>query len=222
MELGAVIKGRRSIRKFKPNGISRETIREILEMARWAPSWGNTQPWEFYVLTGKPLEDFRKANHQLFVDSQPFTPDVPMPEVWPAHLKRRYGELGEIILRTLNIKREDKETRKKLYENMALLFGAPCLIVACIPRENLIEYAMLDVGLILQTICLIAHQKGIGTCIMAASVGHPELLRKILSIPEDRRIVIGVAMGYPDHSYPINSFERKRADIDEYVKWVDK
>jgi nitroreductase len=104
---------------------------------------------------------------------------------------------------------------------MALLFGAPCLLVACIPRDTLVEYAMLDVGLILQTICLVAHQKGIGTCIMAASVGHPELLRKILSIPEDRRIVIGVAMGHPDQNYPINSFERKRADIDEYVKWAD-
>jgi nitroreductase len=80
---------------------------------------------------------------------------------------------------------------------------------------------MLDVGLILQTVCLVAYQKGIGTCIMAVSVGYPQLLRKILSIPEDRRIVIGVAMGYPDQSYPINSFERKRADIDEYVKRAD-
>jgi nitroreductase len=221
MELGAAIKDRRSIRKFQPDGISREIIREILETARWAPSWGNTQPWEFYVLTGKLLEDFRKANHNLFINDQPFTPDVPMPEVWPAHLKRRYDELGEIILRTLNIKREDKEARKKLYGNMASLLGAPCLIVACISRDTRIEYAMLDVGLILQTVCLAAHQKGIGTCIMAMSVGYPQLLRKILSIPEDRRIVIGVAMGYPDQSYPINSFERKRADIDEYVKWAD-
>jgi nitroreductase len=204
-----------------PDGISRQIIREILETARWVPSWGNTQPWEFYVLTGKLLEDFRKANHNLFIKDQPFTPDVPMPEVWPAHLKRRYDELGGIILRTLNIKREDKEARKKLYENMALLFGAPCLIVACISRDTRIEYAMLDVGLILQTVCLAAHQKGIGTCIMAMSVGYPQLLRKILSIPEDRRIVIGVAMGYPDQSYPINSFERKGADIDEYVKWAD-
>jgi len=221
MELEAVIKGRRSIRKFKPEVISRDTICEIMETARWAPSWGNTQPWEFHVLTGKLLEGFRKANHDLFINDQPFTPDVPMPEVWPTHLKRRYGELGEIILRTLNIKREDKEARKKLYENMALLFGAPCLIVACVPKDTLIEYAMLDVGLILQTICLAAHQKGIGTCIMAAAVGHPELLRKILSIPEDRRIVIGVAMGYPDQNFPINNFERKRAGIDECVKWAD-
>jgi hypothetical protein len=46
-------------------------------------------------------------------------------------------------------------------------------------------------------------------------------LRKILSISEDRRIVIGVALGYTDQNYPINSFERKRAGIDEYVKWAD-
>jgi hypothetical protein len=32
---------------------------------------------------------------------------------------------------------------------------------------------------------------------------------------------MGVAMGYPDENYPLNNFERKRADISEYVKWVD-
>ena len=80
---------------------------------------------------------------------------------------------------------------------------------------------MLDIGLIIQTICLLAHDKGIGTCIMAMAVRNPGLLRKILSIPADRKIVIGVAMGYPDEDFPLNNFERKRADIDEYVKWVD-
>ena len=221
MELGAAIEGRRSIRKFKAKEISQEIIRDILETARWAPSWGNTQLWEFYVLTGKRLDEFREANHRSFVDGQSFPLDVPMHEVWPERLKGRYGELGKMMLTTLNVKRDDKEARHRLYEDMTLLFGAPCLVVACIPRDILVEYAMLDIGLIVQTICLLAYDKGIGTCIMAMAVRNPGLLRKILSIPDDRKIAIGIAMGYPDENFPLNNFERKRVDISEYVKWVD-
>ena len=221
MELRDAIEGRRSIRKFKASEISQEIIRDILKTARWAPSWGNTQLWEFYVLTGKRLDEFREANHRSFVDGQTFPLDVPMHEVWPERLKARYGELGKIMLTAMNVRRDDKDARHRLYEDMTLLFGAPCLIVACIPGDILVEYAMLDVGLILQTICLLAYDKGIGTCIMAMSIRNPGLLRKILSIPADRKIVMGIAMGYPDENFPLNNFERKRADISEYVKWVD-
>jgi nitroreductase len=121
----------------------------------------------------------------------------------------------------MNVKRDDKDARHRLYEDMTLLFGAPCLIVACIPGDILVEYAMLDIGLILQTICLLAYGRGIGTCIMAMAVRNPGLLRKVLSIPADRKIAIGIAMGYPDLDFPLNRFERKRADVSEYVKWVD-
>lgn len=221
MELRTAIEGRRSIRKFEAREIPRETIRDILETARWAPSWGNTQLWEFYVLTGKRLDEFREANHKSFVDGQTFSLDIPMHEVWPERLKERYGELGKIMLTTMNVKRDDKDARHKLYEDMTLLFGAPCLVVACIPGDILVEYAMLDIGLILQTICLLAYDRGIGTCIMAMAVRNPGLLRKILSIPADRKIAIGIAMGYPDFDFSLNKFARKRADIGEYVKWVD-
>ncbi|MCX5858080.1 MAG: nitroreductase family protein, partial [Deltaproteobacteria bacterium] len=46
MTLAEAIRGRRSIRKFRKDEIPGEVLREILEAARWAPSWGNTQPWE--------------------------------------------------------------------------------------------------------------------------------------------------------------------------------
>jgi hypothetical protein len=173
------------------------------------------------VLTGKGLDEFREANHRSFVDGQTFPLDVPMHEVWPERLKARYGELGKIMLTAMNVKRDDKDARHRLYEDMTLLFGAPCLVVGCIPRDILVEYAMLDIGLIVQTICLLAYDKGIGTCIMAMAVRNPGLLRKILSIPADRKIAIGIAMGCPHGTFPLNNFERKRADISEYVTWVD-
>lgn len=220
MTLEEAVKGRRSIRKFKSGEISHEVLGEIMETARWAPSWGNTQPWEFYILTGKPLEEFRKMNHGKITGGEAFSTDVTIPETWPDQLKKRYGELGKILLTAMGIKREDTEGRNKFYGDMALLFGAPCIIIACISRDSAVEYAMLDVGLIAQTICLLAHDRGLGTCLMAGAVGYPEDLRKIASIPEDRLIILGIAMGYPDYDSPVNSFERNRADVTEFVTWV--
>ena len=218
--LTEAIMGRRSIRKFKGDPIPRETLLEVLDQARWAPSWGNTQPWGFHVVTGNPLMQFKKAVVENMAKGEAYCPDIPMPETWPDDLKKRYGEVGKAVLSSLSIAREDKESRDQFYSEMALLFGAPCLIIGSIPRGVRIEYAMLDMGLIIQTICLAAVDKGLGSCIMAASVGYPALLRRIGSIPDDRLITMGVAIGYPDLNHPVNQFPRPRMEMAEMIQWV--
>jgi len=57
METLDAIKTRRSIRKFKPQLISREIILELLEAAMFAPSAGNEQPWQFVVLDDRKILD---------------------------------------------------------------------------------------------------------------------------------------------------------------------
>lgn len=63
MELMEVIKGRRSIRSFTNQLVEDEKLREILEAARWAPSWANTQCWEFIVV--KDSEVKKKLSETL-------------------------------------------------------------------------------------------------------------------------------------------------------------
>jgi len=50
MDLMDAIRGRRSIRKYKPDPVSEEVLRTILEAVRWSPSWANTQCWEVVVV----------------------------------------------------------------------------------------------------------------------------------------------------------------------------
>jgi len=52
MQLTTVLKGRRSIRRFKEKQPSQKMIQKILEHALWAPSNVNQQPWDVYVVTG--------------------------------------------------------------------------------------------------------------------------------------------------------------------------
>jgi nitroreductase len=220
MDIKTAITERRSIRKFKSEPVPREIISEVLEEARWSPSWGNTQPWELYVVTGEPLERFKKLNRQKCLNVDAHSSDITMPEVWPEILNKRYMGVGKSVLTSLSIAREDVDARNEYYGDMFNLFGAPCMILCCLLKSLKIEYAMLDVGLIMQTICLLAYDKGLGTCMLAASVRYPRILREILAIPQDQVIVIGTAMGYPDLESPVNNFERRRAELDEFITWV--
>lgn len=220
MDIKKAVKGRRSIRKFKSEPVPQEIISEVLEEARWSPSWGNTQPWELYAVTGEPLERFKKLNRQKCLDGDAHSSEITMPEVWPEILKKRYMGVGKSVLISLSIAREDVDARNEYYGDMFNLFGAPCMILCCLLKSLKIEYAMLDVGLIMQTICLLAYDKGLGTCMLAASVRYPRILREILAIPQDQVIVIGTAMGYPDWDSPVNNFERRRAELDEFITWV--
>ena len=220
MDIVTAVKERRSIRMFKPKPVPRELISELVEQARWSPSWGNTQAWELYVVTGEPLEKFKKANREKCVAGEAHMSEITMPEIWPETLKKRYVDVGKSVLTSLSIAREDVDARNQYYRDMFDLFGAPCMLLVCLGKNLKIEYAMLDVGLIMQAICLLAHDKGLGTCMLAASVRYPGLLRENLPIPEDQVVVIGTAIGYPDWESPVNNFERKRAELDEFVTWV--
>jgi nitroreductase len=50
MEVLEAIKTRRSVRKYKATPVDDKTIELVLEAARWAPSWDNTQCWRFIVV----------------------------------------------------------------------------------------------------------------------------------------------------------------------------
>jgi nitroreductase len=195
-------------------------IRELINDALWVPSWGNTQQYEFIVATGEALERFKRENRDALMSGEKASPDVPMPEKWPDVLKKRYVEVGKSVLSSLSIAREDKTGRLNYYGDMFSLFNAQALLVVVVDRDVLLEYAMLDAGIFIQTFKLLAHAKGLGTISLAASVTYPHIIRRVLNVPENRRIIIGTAIGWPDKEAPVNNFERKRDPVDMFVRWV--
>ena len=220
MELQETIRSRRSIRQFLPKPVSEKLIEDLITNALWAPSWANSQPWEIVVVTGEKLEQFKKKNQEALLAGNASQTDIPMPQVWPDRNKLRYKELGKSVLGALAIAREDQQARIDHFAWMFTLFDAPAVVIFSVEKTLLLEYAMLDVGLILQTFCLMAHDKGLGTCIMAASVMYPEIAREVFSILESKRLVMGAALGWPDTEASVNSFQRNRGHLEEFVRWV--
>jgi nitroreductase len=57
MEAIDAIRGRRSVRKYRPDPVPREIIEEIVDCGRLAPSARNDQPWEFVVVTEQSIRE---------------------------------------------------------------------------------------------------------------------------------------------------------------------
>jgi len=216
MEFETVIRGRRSIRKYKPEPVPHELIREILDEGRWSPSWANTQAWNIYVVTGETLKRLRGASKAPAQRQDQPSPDFRMPREWPPHLAERTRQL-------FDFRKPDAlgSAPAPTLTGLAEFFGAPCLLFFAVERGLATDYVLFDSGLIVQSVCLAAHSKGLGTCIMAMAVRDPDTLREILPGAADKPFVIGVALGYPDDEAIVNRFERSRAPLEELVSWAE-
>ena len=80
-------------------------------------------------------------------------------------------------------------------------------------------YAYLDVGIMVQTIALVAQDYGLGTCPTGRVVYYPDIIREILHIPESKIIILAIDIGYPDPEALCNSYERHREPLDTFTHW---
>jgi len=218
MNLIEAIENRRSIRAFKPDPIPDEILKKILKTARMSPSYTNTQPWEVAVVSGKIKDELSRELYKIVSSDTPITPDISKPLVWPEELERRSKEHGERRFKVLGIGREDTEKRKNLRLLNFKFYGAPAVLFIFMDK-NLGEWSIMDIGMFAQTIMLSALEYGLGTCPQAALTDYPHIVKKYLNIPESKRLVLGISIGYPDNEALINTYRSNRVEMDEFVKW---
>jgi len=225
MDIVEAINQRKSIRAFKSDPVPKEILREIMELALRAPSWGNTQPWEFVVVTGKKLEEIRQAFVEKAAAAQEDNPDIPRPREFPQPYDTRYRAIGRKVLELKEISREDKEKRRRWILQGLRLFEAPCAIYIYIGRsfyqqgDTLNIWPVFDCGLVAENIMLLATRYGLGTIPQIQAVVYPDALRRVLGIPDSKVIVLGIAVGYPDWDDPVNQFRSERELLDNVSTW---
>ena len=219
MEITEAIKTRKSIRGYKPDEVPRQILAQILEIATHAPSSMNTQPWEFTVITGLPLEMLKQANEEQFSAGVETHPDIPIGATTGPHRERQVA-LAIKLFQLLGISREDHEKRRDWYLKGHRFFDAPAVIIISIDESAVGTWSILDVGMVTQTIALAALEFGLGTCIQRAGVNYPDVVRKVIGIPESKQIVISVALGHPDWYYPPNKLETEREPLEKLATWI--
>ncbi|MEA1872332.1 MAG: nitroreductase [Chloroflexota bacterium] len=221
MDLIEAVKRRKSIRGYKPDPVPKEVLEQILDLASRAPSAMNTQPWELTVLTGEVLENVRRGNVELLNSGAPPNPEHVVVN-WPKEsiYRQRQVDLAKQLFQLMDIPREDKEKRAKWLERGFRYFDAPAVIIISVDRCLSESGPLLNIGALIQTICLTALHFGLGTCIEDQGMMYPEVLRKYAHLPESKRIVISIAIGYPDWDFPANKVGTEREPIKNVTTWL--
>jgi nitroreductase len=217
MDVIEAIKSRKSVRAFKTDPVPREVLQAIMEAALRAPSWANTQPWEFAIVGGEVMRKLSAALVDKASSGEMPNPDLPLPS-FEGPYRERMQSTGMHLFQELSIARDDKETRLNWMLAMSRFFDAPNAIIVYMDA-SLGEWSLVDIGLTLENLMLAAWHYGVGTCPEAAVVLYPEALRSLLKIPESKRIILGLAVGYPDFSSPVMKFRSERESLEALVGW---
>jgi len=222
MELMEAIQQRKSIRAFKNRKVPKDIIMEILNIACRAPSAMNTQPWEFVVLSGEKLNRLRAAMVEKLKEGAPISPEH-LVVGWPndSVYKKRQIDLAKLLFKAMNIPREDVEKRVWWLERGFRFFDAPAAIVIAADRVLGESAPLLDLGAVMQNICLAALHFGLGTCIEDQGVLYPEVFREHTGISSTKRLVIAIAIGYPDEDFPANQISSEREPAESLTTWVE-
>ncbi|NUP07362.1 MAG: nitroreductase [Polyangiaceae bacterium] len=202
MDLDKVIGERRSVRAFLPNEVPRDTLRSIFERAQRAPSWCNIQPWRAFVASGEVRERLTTAIAREAREGAP-RPDVPFPVDYPEPYGSHRRACGRALYEAMGVERHDSEARQRAWLRNFVAFDAPHVVICGIDRRFEL-WAALDVGCWLQTLLLLATSEGVATCAQASLSLYPDIAREILGIPEEVKVLFGIAMGYEDTSAAAN------------------
>jgi nitroreductase len=205
---------RRSARAFLDRPVGRETIAEILDLARFAPSGGNLQPWHVDVLTGDALAGLKERVRASFA-ANPAGEGTEFP-VYPPGLaepwrSRRHAS-GERLYAAIGIARGDRAARLAQFAKNYDLFGAPAGLFFSIPRHfGPPQWAHL--GMFMQNIMLLAAERGLATCAQEAWALAHKTVGAFLGLPEDRLFYCGMALGFADDAHPINNWRTEREPV---------
>ena len=105
------------------------------------------------------------------------------------------------------------------------LFEAPCVVYIYTDRpfyqqsDRLNIWPVFDCGLVAENIMLLATAHGLGTIAQIQAVLYPDVLRKVLGIPDSKLIVLGISVGYPDWNDPVNQLRSEREPLDNVSTW---
>ncbi len=221
MQYDDVVAGRRSIRGFRKDPVAPALIREVLALAMRAPSSLNTQPWNFYVITGEPLDRIRAGNVERNLAGAPDGRETRAYAPYAGVHRERQIDIAKQLFSAMGIARDDAARRQDWVLRGFRQFGAPVSIVVTYDRvlqHNIV--AAFDCGAVTNAIVNAAWSRGLGCVINSQGIMQASVVREHAGIADDQVIMICIAMGYPDDDFPANAVVSRRKSVDEAAVFV--
>ena len=180
-----VLKNRRSIRRYKPQAISKDTILELLDLCRCTPNAHNAQPFRFVVIHNKNI---RKK------------------------LITAMGSIFEADLKQDGV--AESQIKKAIETSYNRFLNAPVLILVCLTMDDMQHYSdperqqhefimgVQSVANAVQNLLLLAQSEGLGACWYCAPLFCPDTIKTILHLPPSYIPQAFITLGIPDETPP--------------------
>ena len=221
MDYDEVVTGRRSIRGFRPEAVSRELVDEVVELAVRAPSSYNSQPWHLHIASGPVLDRIREASVERTESGVAPSFERRESGAYEGEHRKRQIEVAVQLFEAMGIVRDDVEGRQRWTMRGFRIFDAPVLIVITYDRQlQGGDVAPFDCGSLATSLVNAAWSRGLGTVINSQGVMHSPVVRQHLDIPEDQVILISIALGWPDESFPANAVVSRRRPVDDVATFL--
>jgi nitroreductase len=221
MEFDDVILGRRSIRGYKPDPVPQELIKEILALAIRAPSSMNTQPWNFYIITGAPLDRIRQGNTERNLAGVPHSREFRTGQPFEGVHRERQVGVAKQLFSAMGIARDDKPGRQDWVLRGFRQFDAPvCVIITYDRVLASSDDTAFDCGAVATALVNAAWSRGLGAVINSQGIMQSPVVRECAGIADDQVIMKSIALGWPDHSFPANAVVSERKSVDEATTFV--
>lgn len=172
--------GRRAIRRYTNKSVPPELLNKLLEIATWAPSAHNRQPWRFAVLEA------------------------------PASKAKLAQAMGQRLRADRTADGDPPDAiERDVARSFARITGAPVIIVVCLSLADMDSYpdarrsqaertmAVQSVAMAAQTVWLAAHASGLGACWLCAPLFVPELVAQTVTLPPDWEPQGLLTLGWP-------------------------
>lgn len=221
MTIVEALKSRKSTRAFLDKPVEKETLYKLLNVARLSPSGHNVQPWEIIVLTGKTKqklsEDLVEAVKSGIERQYDYVYEV---KDIPQYLKDRRKACNTRVFEYKQLDPKNKEAlQEHILENFRF-FNAPVELLL-LREKNLGENTFIDIGIIAQSIMLLALDFGLATCPKTSIGAYAQVIKKTLNIPDTKMVIMGISLGYPDKEAYINGMRMDRVAVEDFVTFYE-
>ncbi|MFN2376868.1 MAG: nitroreductase family protein [Candidatus Binatia bacterium] len=198
MEVLEAIRTCRAMRHFRPDPVSPDLLRRLLEAATCAPSPGNSQGWDFVVVTE---EGRRRELAAILRDGvRPLLP--PVPKSGDASRRRLLASAHHLLDHALEV------------PSWILVCGRP-VYPASAPSADWIGAAVYPAA---QNLLLAARGLGLGATFTTWHMPSEPAVRTLLGLPDDARIAVTIPVGWPDRPFgPVR--RRPLAEVVHWERW---
>ena len=212
------IQTRKSVCWFLPKEVAKSEIEDVIRDAMRAPSYKNTQPWEVVAVLGNKKVSLSEMLLDLLDKDVQATPDITEPLRWPVANSLRFKETMTKRNTAYGIVSGDPDALRKSKMANFKFYSAP-VVLYFYHDASLGMWSVLDMGMFIQNVMLGFHARGISTVPQAFLTDYAAQVKQHLSIPNSKRLVLGMSVGYEDTDKPRRKFTTDRVEVSEIFQY---